>query len=192
MSNEELYRRARSGGPDSEAAARELFERLRVPAFLTALKYLAAETDARDAAARALSDLFTLSNWQGVKKVAPYLRTMVRNAALDQLERRARTQRAEATYTAKIFSLGGVESAARGRLAGSDATDRSRYRQLLAAIGDLGERQREALTLHYFSDYSYRQISEITRTSLTQVKSAIQHGKRNLAKRLDEPPAPRE
>ncbi len=56
--------------------------------------------------------------------------------------------------------------------------------QLRVAIGHLGNEQRTALVLHVYEDFSYQQIAEVMRCSLSKVESLIFRAKKNLAKEL--------
>jgi RNA polymerase sigma factor (sigma-70 family) len=54
------------------------------------------------------------------------------------------------------------------------------YTLLEQAIEELNEEQKQCVTLFYLKKYSYNQIVEYTNYNLSQVKSYIQNGKRNL------------
>ncbi|HYH13950.1 MAG TPA: sigma factor-like helix-turn-helix DNA-binding protein, partial [Flavisolibacter sp.] len=54
------------------------------------------------------------------------------------------------------------------------------YTLLEEAIEELNEEQKQCVTLFYIHKYSYNQIVEKTNFSLSQVKSYLQNGKRNL------------
>jgi RNA polymerase sigma-70 factor (ECF subfamily) len=54
------------------------------------------------------------------------------------------------------------------------------YLLLEEAIEELNEEQRQCVILFYLQKLSYQQISEKTAFELSQVKSFIQNGKRNL------------
>ncbi len=54
------------------------------------------------------------------------------------------------------------------------------YLLLEESIEELNEEQRQCVTLFYLQKFSYHQISEKTGFDLSQVKSYIQNGKRNL------------
>lgn len=49
-----------------------------------------------------------------------------------------------------------------------------------AALEELGEEQRQCVTLFYLQKKSYQEVSDVTGYSMLQVKSYIQNGKRNL------------
>jgi len=69
------------------------------------------------------------------------------------------------------------------------------YSLLEEAIEELNEEQKQCVTLFYIHKQSYNQIVEKTGYSLSQVKSYIQNGKRNLKllleKKLKENPTRR-
>src|SRR5262249_42997993 len=51
---------------------------------------------------------------------------------------------------------------------------------MAAAIDELGEEQKQCVTLFYLQKKSYQEITEQTGFTMMQVKSYIQNGKRNL------------
>ena len=61
-----------------------------------------------------------------------------------------------------------------------------KFSLLESAIETLKEDQKECIRLFYLKELSYQQISDLLKTDLNQVKSAIQNGKRNLKLRLEE------
>jgi RNA polymerase sigma factor (sigma-70 family) len=69
------------------------------------------------------------------------------------------------------------------------------YTLLEEAIEELNDEQKQCVTLFYINKYSYNQIVEKTNYNLSQVKSYIQNGKRNLKllleRKLKENPAKR-
>lgn len=69
------------------------------------------------------------------------------------------------------------------------------YTLLEEAIEELNEEQKQCVTLFYIHKYSYNQIVEKTNFNLSQVKSYIQNGKRNLKllleRKLNENPTKR-
>lgn len=59
-------------------------------------------------------------------------------------------------------------------------------RELYAAISRLKYEQRVALTLHCFSDMSYKEVAEVMEVSLAKVETLIFRAKKNLKKILTE------
>jgi RNA polymerase sigma-70 factor (ECF subfamily) len=58
--------------------------------------------------------------------------------------------------------------------------DREIYEELYRGISTLPEKARESLVLYYFSDMKYREIAEITNTSIKTVSSNIVRAKKHL------------
>ena len=56
--------------------------------------------------------------------------------------------------------------------------------QLRDAIGRLKDEQRTALVLYTFEDFSYQQIAEVMRCTLSKVESLIFRAKKNLSKEI--------
>jgi len=66
----------------------------------------------------------------------------------------------------------------------STLEDKERLKVLLQAIGKLPENQRTAFTLHKNEDLSYKEISEVMKTSVSSVESLIHRAKKNLKESL--------
>ncbi|MFI6051457.1 RNA polymerase sigma factor [Streptomyces violascens] len=111
---------------------------------------------------------------QGLQDPGAYLRTAVVNAARSVLRRR-RTSRA---YTPP--HQGACAPVDEGLLLAEE------HRQVLAAIGQLTQRQREVLVLRYWSDLTEAQIAQTLGLSRGTVKSTASRALDVLEKRLGE------
>ena len=65
---------------------------------------------------------------------------------------------------------------------------RSDYRRVLAALQQLGESERDTLSLVASSDMTYREIAEITNTSEQNVKVKVHRARVKLRKIMEEIP----
>ena len=71
-----------------------------------------------------------------------------------------------------------------GREAGEDSM--LRQRALDGAMAQLPENQRTALSLYYFEELSYEEISEAMQQNINTVRTHIRRGKQKLATMIDE------
>lgn len=71
-----------------------------------------------------------------------------------------------------------------GREAGEDSM--LRQRALDSAMAQLPENQRTALSLYYFEELSYEEISEAMQQNINTVRTHIRRGKQKLATMIDE------
>lgn len=74
-------------------------------------------------------------------------------------------------------------------LASAELEKRESLSRILEALAELPENQREVLRLKFQNDLSYREISEITALSVSNVGFLIHTGLRTLRERLREEPA---
>ena len=64
------------------------------------------------------------------------------------------------------------------------ADSRDDYRELYAALAQLGERERSAVLLYYIQGYSVREIAHIMQTSEGAVKQLMSRGRKHLREKL--------
>lgn len=98
--------------------------------------------------------------------LAPWLRTIVRNCALDQVRRPVHGHLTD-------------EPACR-RTTSDEAEAREHMASVVAALGDLPPRQREPLVLHVLADQPYAQIARDRDLSVAAVKALISRARAQL------------
>lgn len=133
----------------------------------------AADDAAQDAFLAALEHL---PRFDARRPFGPWLMRIVANAAIDR-RRRQRVRRAEPLDPAIV--AGGVSperAAERGELAA----------RLHAALAELPERQRLAVTLFDAEGYSHAEIAQILGVPVGTVRSDVFHARRRLRAQLDE------
>jgi RNA polymerase sigma-70 factor (sigma-E family) len=118
--------------------------------------------------------------WRGLRdqdKALAYLRQTVVNRSRSVLRRRTvATRHLNATLTQEGHEPGADDAAV--------ATERRR--QVLGALGELSDRQREVLVLRYYLDLSEAQIAETLGISRGAVKSHASRGAAALRPLLEE------
>jgi len=171
----DLLRRIAAG---DAAAVDDLYERFRRPAFALARRVLADDTLAEDV----LQDVF-LTVWRdpGAFDVrrgsfASWLMAMVHHKAVDAV-RREESQRRRQTLAEKDLALREPVSTYDVE---EEAWNRTVSQRVRAALGDLPESQREALTLAYYGGYTQREVAALTGAPLGTVKTRMLAGMRRL------------
>lgn len=109
-------------------------------------------------------------------RVAPWLFKVCRNRALDVRKKEARTRSLEDGRSESRKSPDPTPSAA---LEANEEVVR-----VLALLPTLPEKQREVLRLKFQNELSYREISEITGLTVSNVGFILHHGLRSLRKAL--------
>jgi RNA polymerase sigma-70 factor (ECF subfamily) len=171
----DLVRRVAAG---DRGAVDDLYERFRRPAFALARRILADDVLAEDV----LQDVF-LTVWRDPGaydrsrgSFSSWLMAMVHHKAVDAVRReeshRRRQTRAEEEHDlAAPTATADVEDEAWARVVGQ---------QVRAALADLPDAQREALTLAYYGGYTQREVAALTGTPLGTVKTRMLAGMRRL------------
>jgi RNA polymerase sigma-70 factor, ECF subfamily len=179
--DEELLQRFAAG---HRAALEELFRRYRQPAFRVAHRLLGHEADALDAVQEGFVKALThLSGFQGRSSFKTWLLRVVSNAALDLGRQRGRRE---------ALSLDGQSDAPlAAELLTDDAAgaglERADLRALLErALATLSEVQRQTFVLYADAELSYREIAEVTETSIGTVMSRLYYARQKLRAFLSE------
>jgi RNA polymerase sigma factor (sigma-70 family) len=178
-SDADLLRRIAAG---DAGAVDDLYDRFRRPAFALARRILADETLAEDV----LQDVF-LSVWRNPGafdgrrgSFSSWLMAMVHHKAVDAV-RREESQRRRQTLAEDDLAL-------RAPTATYDLEEEawahSVAERVRAALGDLPDSQREALTLAYYGGYTQREVAALTGAPLGTVKTRMLAGMRRLKEGL--------
>lgn len=89
-----------------------------------------------------------------------------------------------------IVPLDDGESAAPPVTVDSEAETKLTHAEIRQALGELDERHRVVLTLHYLDDLSYREIAAALDIPIGTVMSRLSRGKANLRERIEKLFAP--
>ncbi len=148
-----------------------LLERYTLLLLGVCMKYLRNEEAARDAVQQIFLKAITELEKYRVDYIKSWLYTIARNHCLMQFRDRNR-------YSAALPENLLLEEEA-------DALSRVKEKEQLLVwmhegLQTLGQEQQQCVTLFYLEKKSYQQIAGITGYTLSQVKSFIQNGKRNL------------
>jgi RNA polymerase sigma-70 factor (ECF subfamily) len=164
-------------GNGDVAAARALTLRLTPRAFGHALRMLGDRAEAEDVAQEAMLRLWRIApEWrQGEAKVTTWLYRVVSNLCTDRLRKARRTTPLDAADDPPSPEPGAV-----ARMAEAD-----RIAALHAALMDLPERQREAVSLRHLEGLANPEIAAVMDISVEAVESLTARGRRALQRRLE-------
>ncbi|KEO52874.1 RNA polymerase sigma factor [Thioclava pacifica] len=171
-SDEALLELYAQGDP---SAARALTLRMGPLAYRLAFRYLRDGAEAEDVAQEALLRLWKIApDWRaGEAKVSTWLYRVVANLATDRLRKRRGVGLDEAPEVADDRAS-----------ALDDLMARDRVAALEAALAELPERQRIAVTLRHIDGLSNPEIAAAMETGVEAVESLTARGKRALGKLL--------
>ncbi|SFM44900.1 RNA polymerase sigma factor [Shimia aestuarii] len=157
------------------AAARVLTLRLTPRVFSHAYRVLGDRDEAEDVAQEALIRLWKVApDWrQGEAKVTTWLYRVVANLCTDRL-RKARGVALDAVAEPADDARGPAET----------LLEQARMDALQAALGELPDRQRQAVVLRHIEGLGNPEIAEILEISVEAVESLTARGKRALAAAL--------
>lgn len=148
--------------------------------FAVCYQHLRDEDEAKDATMQVFEKLVTELRRHEVANFRSWLHSVARNECL-MLLRRRRT----APQTADDFDEDRVESAAEAHPVDEDFSLEAHLNHLDGCLEALSADQRRAVTLFFYEQKSYREITDLTGFSPNEVKSFLQNGKRNLRKCLE-------
>lgn len=154
------------------AAGRALTLRLTPRLLGFAARMLGDRTEAEDVTQEAMLRLWKVApEWrQGEARITTWLYRVVSNLCLDRLRRGRPASLDEATEAAD----GGLSAVER-------MMQVDRVRALDAALGQLPERQRQAIVLRHLEELGNAEISSVMEIGIEAVESLIARGKRNLS-----------
>jgi RNA polymerase sigma factor (sigma-70 family) len=153
----------------------ELFERHAHLILAIAKKYFEDQEDAKDAASDIFEELVTKLLNHDVTNFKSWLYSVVRNHCLMKLRKSKGIT--EVDVDDKKFENVFMESPSFEHL--NDGTQ-SETEIIHNAIAQLKDHQRVCVEMFFLQELSYKEVSERTGFELSQVKSYIQNGKRNL------------
>lgn len=157
------------------AAARALTDRHAPRVLALARRMLRDEAEAEDVAQEAMLRLWRgAADWRpGEAKLSTWLHRVAANLCIDRIRRRRRLSPEEPP------DMADETPSALARMATAD-----RSSALRAALDDLPDRQRQALTLRHFADLSNPEIAEKMELSVEAVESLTARARRGLSRAM--------
>ena len=181
LSDEELVHRYRNS--HDTAYIGELYVRYTHLIYGVCLKYFHNDADAQDAVMQIFEKLIKELKKHHIDTFRPWLHTVVKNHCMMHFRKEAVDTKKEAELKKNIKDS--VESSDTDHL-DSEAEKELMVKYLSTGMDSLKEEQRMCVEMFYLKDMSYQQIAEKTGYSLSEVKSYIQNGKRNLKNYITE------
>lgn len=175
LSDEDLVHRYRNSHKTTYIG--ELYQRYTHLVFGVCLKYLKNETEAEDATMQVFEKLIADLKKHHVVKFKPWLHTVVKNHCIGEFRKGA----IEGKHTIKLkYELNQfMENEEVDHL--QEAEDKTFVvKHLKEGMDALKEEQRTCIELFYLKECNYTEIANVTGFGLSEVKSYIQNGKRNL------------
>lgn len=171
-------------GQGNREALEELFRRYRNTAFRVAYRLLSNEADALDAVQDGFIKALThLSGFEGRSSFKTWILRVVSNAALDLGRQRGRQE------TLSMDRLGPRERENLEPLAledpGQGLEQADLRRQLVCALAQLPEAQRQTFVLHAEAELSYREVADALGISIGTVMSRLYYTRQKLRALLD-------
>lgn len=171
LSNEQLLDAYREEN-DSEALG-VLYERNLEMVFATCARYLDDEAAAKDAALDIYEQLCEKVRLHDIQNFESWLYILAKNHCLMILRRK------KTTTTMPIDDYNHI--AAQEEISADEhSAQQTELNDLQSCINRLPDDQKQAITLFYLEEKSYKEISDIMNEDITKVRSYIQNGRRNL------------
>ncbi|MBC7891720.1 MAG: sigma-70 family RNA polymerase sigma factor [Sphingobacteriaceae bacterium] len=149
--------------------------------FAVCYQHLRDEDEAKDAVMQVFEKLMLELRRHEVTNFRSWLHSVARNECLMRLRQRRTTG-----GRVDVFSENGVELAALAHPSDEDSGPLDIHLDRLGPCLDvLTKEQKTSVTLFFYEEKSYREISDLTGYGLNDVKSYLQNGKRNLKKCLE-------
>lgn len=162
----------------------EVYQRYMHLVYSVCLKYLRNDEDSRDAVMEIFEKLLQLLQQHEVQNFRSWLYSVSKNHCLMKLRQANRLKISDRPLEKLENEELHVENQEILHLIGDGHSRGERLAAIRAAMLSLREEQQVCLNYFYFEGYSYQEVSESTGYSVSQVKSFIQNGKRNLKKLL--------
>lgn len=179
-SDEELISNYRLTGDKNSFAS--LFKNHATVIYGTCLFYLQDKDEAKDAVMNIFEKLLIELKKEEIKNFKGWLSFVVRNHCISFIRKRKTYQKNTATYYEFEYKTPDLEEEINIHL----VDDESMLMNLKDCVPKLKTKQRICIELFYLKHLSYQQISTQTGYGISEIKSYIQNGKRNLKLMIEE------
>ena len=174
QTDELMVARAKRGDAAAFEALVAPFERMM---YLTCMKLMGNEQDARDCAQEAMIRAYrAMGTYRNESKLETWLYRIAYNICLDALRRRKRLQ----AESLEAMSENGFTPEDKGQTPYGALEQKERMEALKQGLDKLPEEMRTVLLLSQVEDMSYDQIAQITDTPVGTIKSRINRARIKL------------
>ena len=178
VADQDILDSFRSG--DREAAFQRLVEIHGKAMYNIALFTLNDEILAQDATQDAFIRIYRgLGRFKGTAQLSTWMYRIVKNVCYDYLRKQRPAGLDEEFDEEALADTAGTDP-------GTAYQSNWRHAQLRRAVGQLPQKQRLAITLHYFQELGYEEVAAVMDMPLGTVKSYLHRAKAALAERLGE------
>lgn len=147
------------------------------------MSFLKSSKEAEDISQEVFIEIYrSLKNFKGDCALSTWIYRIATSKSIDQIRKKNRKKRF-AIFNRNIEpdDTGNKDSSNLG----IDVEKKERINALYKTLAMIPENQRIALTLNKIEGFSYKEISEIMKTTTKAVESLISRGKANLKKKLE-------
>jgi RNA polymerase sigma factor (sigma-70 family) len=185
LSNEtELIEQLKQG---DESAFKVIVEQWQDMVYNTILGIVQNETEAEDLAQDVFIKVFEkISTFKGDSKFSTWLYRIAMTTALDHLRSKKRKKRFGFLQSLGVGGSEEKEQVPDFHHPGVSLDNKERSAVLFKAIDALPENQKAAYTLHKLEGLSYRDVSEVLKTTVSAVESLMSRANQNLRKQLED------
>lgn len=170
-----------------ETAFKELIDQWKDMVYNTALGIVQNETEAEDLTQDVFIKVYEkISSFKGDSKLSTWIYRITVTTALDFLRRQKRKKRWGTLQSVFREGEGEPPPIADFHHPGVALDNKERSAILFGAIGRLPENQKAAYVLHKLEGLSYKEISEVLKTSVSAVESLMSRATGNLKKYLED------
>jgi RNA polymerase sigma-70 factor (ECF subfamily) len=182
MTKSEIVKLASKAQKGDEAAFEELCRAKQREILFTAMTMLGNNADAEDATQETILMMYrSLSQLKNLEAINAWIQTIVRSRCIEILRKRSKYYTdADIDDEAIIISEDNREF-----IPESYAEDEALSDRLYDIVQSLPAKRREAILLYYYEDLSYKEIAEVTGTSIKTVSTNLMKARKMIKDNLD-------
>ena len=170
----------------AEAKFRTLVRAHQERVYSTCYRFLKSREDAQDVTQEVFMQVYkSMDDFRGESQLSTWIYRIAVTRSLDLIRRHNRKRRLGSVKA--IFRIGSGEDEfdlPSDTTPESELMDSEKKRVLAWAVSRLPEKQRIAITLNNYEQYSNQEVADIMQTSLSAIEGLLHRGRKNLKKEL--------
>jgi RNA polymerase sigma-70 factor (ECF subfamily) len=183
MNKADIVKLAVNARKGDEAAFEELCRAKQREILFTAKTMLTNDADAEDATQETIIMMYrSLGQLKNPEAINAWIQTIVRSRCIEILRKRSKYYTEADIDDEQIV----ITEENREFLPEAYAEDEALSDRLYNIVQELPEKRRETILLYYYEDLSYKEIAEITGTSVKTVSTNLMKAKKMIKDRLDD------